>query len=80
MYRQETISFAVDVDGGYSEWSLWSGCSAECGGGIMTRTRACINPEPQGNGKDCSALGNDTEISECGMMPCPGKLIRYLVH
>ena len=39
----------------------------------MSRTRACINPKPQGQGKDCSVLGNDTEINECGTMPCPGK-------
>ena len=67
------VVFIVDVDGGYSEWSRWSNCSVKCGLGIMSRTRACINPEPQGNGKNCMALGNDTEISECGTAPCPGK-------
>ena len=72
--RQLTLKSVLDVDGGYGEWTLWSGCSEECGGGQRSRTRACDNPLPKGSGKDCSSLGNDTEIGSCGTMPCPGKL------
>ncbi|XP_065056205.1 uncharacterized protein LOC135684538 [Rhopilema esculentum] len=60
-----------DIDGGYSEWTQWSRCSQECGGGKMFRSRACDNPEPKGQGKDCFQLGNDTESANCGTAPCP---------
>ena len=34
----------VPVDGAYSDWSSWSGCSASCGGGASVRTRSCLPP------------------------------------
>eukprot|EP00794_Sanderia_malayensis_P011287 gene11287-12468_t len=60
-----------DVDGGYSEWGAWSACSEECGGGLKRRNRACNNPVPKGAGKDCSSLGNETELAHCAVQPCP---------
>jgi len=64
------------VNGGYSEWSIWTGCSVTCGDGTKSRGRICDNPEPQHGGLDCSEqpeLGNDTETVSCTMSPCPGK-------
>ena len=61
-------------DGGYTEWSSWSQCSATCGDGRHTRSRSCTNPPPSPGGKDCSQLGPDTETGECNDGGCPGIL------
>ena len=58
------------VDGGYSDFGDWSVCSAECGGGIQTRTRTCTNPAPAHGGADC--VGDSTETRECNTQACPG--------
>ncbi|CAH3038827.1 unnamed protein product [Porites evermanni] len=58
-------------DGGYSEWSSWSQCSATCGGGRYTRSRSCTNPPPSAGGKDCSELGPEKETGECNNQGCP---------
>ena len=60
------------VDGGYSEWSAWSACSATCAGGFQYRQRTCDNPEPENGGKDCSSLGADKEEAICNTHICPG--------
>ena len=66
------------MDGGFGEWQKWSTCSVDCGTGIITRKRACDNPPPEGEGQDCSVLGNATEYKSCKIQDChPGK---YLFH
>lgn len=62
------------VNGGYSEWSEFTGCSLTCGVGVAVRERGCNNPIPKGNGKDCSSLGPSTETKECKLADCPSKL------
>ena len=56
-------------DGGYSEWTTYSGCSAVCEGesGIRVRRRFCNNPLPSRNGKTCfeQGLGNHREEEIC---------------
>ena len=37
------------MDGGWSEWTAWSGCCE----GSQTRVRYCTNPAPQAGGADC---------------------------
>ena len=59
---------SVAVDGGWSQFGEWSECSAECGGGVQTRTRACNNPAPQQGGADC--VGDATETRACNSDPC----------
>ena len=54
----------VVVDGGYS---VWSTCSAACGGGTQTRT--CTSPSPANGGSDCSLLGPSTQT--CNNQACP---------
>ncbi|WAR18815.1 HMCN1-like protein [Mya arenaria] len=57
------------IDGGYTLWSVWDGCSATCGDGIQSRSRSCTNPEPQYGGLDC--VGDSTEFQPCNDGPCP---------
>ncbi|KAL9981056.1 hypothetical protein ACROYT_G009713 [Oculina patagonica] len=58
------------VDGGYSMWSPWLPCDADCGGGIQERTRFCNNPAPEIGGKDCTILGSDKQTQLCNLFPC----------
>eukprot|EP00795_Rhopilema_esculentum_P014506 gene14506-5566_t len=60
-----------DVDGGFAEWGGWTKCQSECGPGIRIRERTCTNPEPQGEGKDCSSLGESTQSQPCMSKACP---------
>ncbi len=61
------------VDGGWTEWQNWSGCSVLCGPyGNRRRVRHCANPLPQFDGKKCE--GEDMEKSKCvGIPKCPGE-------
>ncbi|TKR83100.1 hypothetical protein L596_016747 [Steinernema carpocapsae] len=48
----------------WRNWTLWSGCSNSCGGGLARRYRIC-------HGFDCA--GPATEYRHCGEQPCPLK-------
>ena len=68
--------FPCPIDGGWSEWSKFSGCSKTCESGRRVRIRACDNPPPQYGGRECTVvsgeLGVDSE--ECNPQRCPGNL------
>ncbi|KAK3088069.1 hypothetical protein FSP39_014276 [Pinctada imbricata] len=49
------------VDGGWTDWTNYTDCSAECDGGMKSRTRTCTNPVPSGGGANCS--GNDYQCA-----------------
>jgi len=49
-----------------SEWSSFSKCSKECGGGVQTRTRTKITP-PENGGKACQTL---QETQPCNTGSC----------
>lgn len=56
-------------------WSVWSSCSAPCGGGTMERHRSC---EEAPAGVPCQA--RDTEQrQECNLQPCPGEHLGWRV-
>jgi len=57
------------VDGGWSDFSDWSECSADCGGGSQSRSKTCSNPAPENGGADCD--GDDSETQDCNSDPCP---------
>ena len=61
-------------NGGYSQWTPYSGCSAVCEGelGIRVRRRFCNSPRPSVKGKSCleQGLGSSTEVIDCvGRIP-----------
>ena len=47
--------YNIITDGGLTEWTVFSSCSAQCQGdqGERVRRRFCTNPVPQLGGKDC---------------------------
>jgi len=67
------LSISV-VNGGYSDWGQFGGCSKTCGGGKKTRERTCTNPPPSSDGEDCSRLGPSSSTRECHNQECPGKI------
>lgn len=71
------IALFVLADGGYSNWSSWTICSASCGGGRHERSRSCTSPPPSPGGKDCSQLGPEKETAECNTNGCPGIIKNY---
>ena len=62
-------SHACPIDGGWTNWTDWTNCSADCGGGNRTRTRTCTNPAPAHGGAQCE--GNSSEIQNCNSHACP---------
>lgn len=57
------------VDGGYTQWSMWSLCSASCGVGTQTRSKTCTAPPPRVRGDDCK--GEYSEVRSCSQVYCP---------
>ena len=47
------------LDGGYTQWTEFSPCTAICVGdeGMRRRRRFCTNPEPQDGGRTCEGKG-----------------------
>ncbi|XP_078378572.1 coadhesin-like [Oculina patagonica] len=70
MESEACNSFPCPIDGGYSNWSNFTECSATCGGGFQRRTRTCTNPLPCCGGKNCDDLGPTVETQECGTCKC----------
>ncbi|XP_035665050.1 C-type mannose receptor 2-like [Branchiostoma floridae] len=59
------------VDGDWSSWAAWSGCSVTCGVGTETRDRTCNNPAPANGGADCVGQTQETRLCDTGAS-CPG--------
>ena len=60
------------VSGGWTSWSVWSGCSVSCGQGQITRLRSCTNPSPVHGGQNC--VGDASQQSNCRLVDCPGNI------
>merc|ERR1719230_909880 len=56
--------FPVDCE--VEDWSLWSECSATCGGGTRTRERKVVK-EPENGGAACQ---DREEEGSCKTEPC----------
>lgn len=59
----------VLVDGGWSPWGPWRGCSRTCGGGVEFSYRECTDPEPRNGGKYCE--GQRVQYRSCNTQACP---------
>ncbi|XP_071138997.1 A disintegrin and metalloproteinase with thrombospondin motifs adt-1-like isoform X3 [Mytilus edulis] len=57
------------VIGAWSEWGVWSLCSASCGTGNRTRGRLCDNPPPSYGGEYCN--GDTLDSDTCNTHECP---------
>ncbi|CAG2194241.1 Hemicentin-1,Neurotrypsin,Coadhesin,Adhesion G protein-coupled receptor B3,Thrombospondin-2,Adhesion G protein-coupled receptor B2,Scavenger receptor cysteine-rich domain-containing group B protein,Mucin-like protein,Scavenger receptor cysteine-rich type 1 protein M160,Scavenger receptor cysteine-rich type 1 protein M130,A disintegrin and metalloproteinase with thrombospondin motifs adt-1,Soluble scavenger receptor cysteine-rich domain-containing protein SSC5D,Adhesion G protein-coupled receptor B1,Thrombo len=57
------------VIGAWSEWGVWSLCSASCGSGNRTRSRQCDNPLPSYGGAYCN--GKTFDSDKCNTHECP---------
>ncbi|XP_069073092.1 A disintegrin and metalloproteinase with thrombospondin motifs 18 isoform X1 [Pleurodeles waltl] len=63
------------VNGGWSDWSKWSECSRNCGGGVTYQERQCNNPKPQYGGKFCQ--GSSRIYQLCNIQPCPPNSVEF---
>ncbi|XP_071956999.1 SCO-spondin-like [Antedon mediterranea] len=64
----ETIDCSVDC--GWSTWSQWTNCTADCGSGQQTRFRSPNNPPPANGGEECE--GEEAESRDCDSgVECP---------
>ena len=64
------FSFFFSVDGEWSTWQTWSGCSPRCGKGVQKRIRTCDSPAPINGGAPCS--GSPVQKKPCSN-ECTGK-------
>lgn len=67
--------FTGPVDGGFTDWSSWTICSATCNGGMRKRTRTCTNPVPQNGGQPCT--DNASDLEQCSTDACPGNIKHF---
>uniref|UniRef100_A0A8D0DMF8 Netrin receptor UNC5 n=1 Tax=Salvator merianae TaxID=96440 RepID=A0A8D0DMF8_SALMN len=63
--RSSPAAVTVYVPGGWSAWSMWSVCSADC---THWRSRECSDPVPRNGGDECQ--GPELETRNCTSELC----------
>ena len=71
----ENHTVYILVDGHWSSWGSWSGCSVSCGNGTRTRSHHCVFAKKKPHGKNCTGPVDNTEA--CFDALCPGKKFLY---
>lgn len=56
------------VNGGWSNWTIWTACSSSCGAGGQVKFRFCTNPKPQAGGDSCN--GRNFMLKTCVIAKC----------
>ena len=75
-YMYVMYVFLLLVDGEWSTWGSWSGCSPRCGKGVQKRIRTCDSPAPINGGAPCT--GSPVQKKPCSN-DCPGEVtLRYI--
>lgn len=72
--ERPSVSVSLAVSGGWSSWSNWSECNAQCGRGWQRRTRSCTNPTPLNGGAFCE--GPPFQRVTCTSL-CPGQDLNF---
>ena len=65
------LLLCVTVNGGWTEWTLWTTCTKTCGSGSTMRNRTCTNPSTTYGGMDCKGTGD--ELILCNTNRCLGE-------
>uniref|UniRef100_A0A8C5EX05 Uncharacterized protein n=1 Tax=Gouania willdenowi TaxID=441366 RepID=A0A8C5EX05_GOUWI len=60
------MEISEHVDGDWSEWSGWSQCDVECGGGVSQRNRSCSAPPPKNGGRECEGMSRQSQSLDGG--------------
>nr|XP_022339845.1 semaphorin-5B-like [Crassostrea virginica] len=61
--------YTPPINGGWSGFGSYGGCTKTCGSGTQTRSRSCNNPTPQWGGDQCP--GSATQSIACNTHSCP---------
>ncbi|XP_065676664.1 latent-transforming growth factor beta-binding protein 1-like [Hydra vulgaris] len=65
------------VNGGWTQWSLWSLCSQPCQDGVKTTYRSCSNPLPKYGGLPCN--GSNTDEKTCSLNKCNNVTVNFSI-
>ncbi|XP_057300554.1 uncharacterized protein LOC130633709 isoform X2 [Hydractinia symbiolongicarpus] len=61
------------INGEWSGWSSYSGCTKPCNGGVRVKRRYCTSPAPMYGGRQCHGAWNQT--MPCNQRLCPAAYV-----